>query len=534
MPAERRPKSQSFLYGALILSIATGLVKVIGALFKIPIGRMLGEAGSAHFTVAYNIFATLFVISSAGLPVAVSKMVSEAETAGRRREARAIFSVSAMAFILIGTVGALVLFIGAPAFAGIMHDDEAVQAIRAIAPAVFFVGLICPIRGYHQGKGNMLPTAVSQVIEAMGKLVFGLVLLFATMKAGAALPSQAASAILGVTIGTAMAALYLWFAGRPGKARLPDPKVEAVPSRKKILARLIAIALPITISSSILSLGTLIDTSQILGRLQSAAGFSPQEAHDFYGAYSWAITMFNLPPAFILTLSVSIIPAISAARVRNDKKTVNGTIKSSFRVTALLAMPCAAGFMSLAGPILSMLYSNQPSGVRIAAPLLTTLSLAIPFVCLVSLTNAVLQALGLVSIPVVTMLVGVIAKIACNYFLVGNPQIHINGAPISTAVCYGLISLLNIAVILRVTGAGARMLGVFAKPLLASALMGALTRGVYLFLSGHMSNAVSVLGSIAAGALAYLIMALFLRALPRNDLMLIPKGEKLANFLRIR
>lgn len=534
MPGERKPKSQSFLYGALILSIATAMVKVIGALFKIPIGRMLGEAGSAHFTVAYNIFATLFVISSAGLPVAVSKMVSEAEAAGRKRETRAIFSVSAAAFILIGAIGALVLFAGAPLFAGIMNDNDAAQAIRSIAPAIFFVGLICPIRGYHQGKGNMLPTAVSQVIEALGKLIFGLVLLFIASKAGASLPSQAASAIAGVTIGTALAAIYLWLAGRPGKVRLPDPRTEAAPNRRKILKRLLAIAIPITISSSILSVGTLIDTSQILGRLQSSAGFSEKAAHDYFGAYSWALTLFNLPPSFILTLSVSIIPAIAAAVVRSDRKAVNDTIKSSFRVTALLAMPCAAGLMSLAHPILSMFYSNQPAGVKVASPLLSSLSLAIPFVCLVSLTNAVLQSLGMVSVPVVTMLIGVLAKIVCNYFLVGNPDIHINGAPISTLICYGLISLLNIAAILRVTKAGARVLGVFVKPLAASVLMGFLTRGVYQFISGYAGNLISVFVSIAAGVVSYLILVLFLRALPRGDLMLIPKGEKIANFLRIR
>ncbi len=526
----QKDAKQSFLHGALILAIATGLVKLIGMVYKIPIQNILGQEGSAHFQVAYQIYSVLFALSTAGLPVAISKMVSEAEALGRPQESREVFRVASTLFFVIGVVGSLAMFFGAPVIAVWMNDaGDAVAPIRAIAPAIFFVCIICPFRGYHQGMGNMKPTAMSQIIEVAGKAAFGLLLVHLAVNASFGIDIQASAAILGVSVGTALAAVYMFFVKRPHA-----PEGRQNHSRRGILSTLLKIALPITIGSAVLNITSLIDTSLVLGRLQSAAGFTEQAAKEVYGAYTWAITFFNFPPGFIIPLSISIIPALSAARTNRNQKLVVSTVRSSLRVTSLLVFPAALGMMVLSNPILTMFYGAHPEGVAIGAPLLSTLAIGIIFVSLVSLTSAILQSLGLVSLPVATMAVGALAKIVCNYVLVGNPSININGAPIGTVLCYALISVLNLLFILRVTRSGARTLSVFIKPLIAALGMAFVARGSYFLFIRFTGNTISLLGAILLGCLCYFVLVLLLRALPKSDLMSIPKGENIAKFLRIK
>ena len=578
MPPKASQK-QNFLQGALILSAATALVKVIGALFKIPLSNLIGSEGMGLFTVAYNIYATLFVISTAGLPVAVSKMVSEAGAHRRLKEARAIFRIALLCFVVIGAVGSLFLFFGAPVIAVWMHNPDVEPVVRAIAPAVLFVAVMSAFRGYYQGQGNMLPTAVSQVIEALCKLGIGYVLASMMFNAflaaplsessqarvarmatqiikdaaeqGKVLTTEAATAaatkslagmaaapwaIVGISIGAVLGAVYLLIRFRRQKISPSASVSPIVRPNGELLGKLLRLAIPVTISSSVLSLTNLIDSSLVMGRLQSAAGYTLETAQSAYGAYTYAQTLFNLPPAFILTVSVSIIPALSVALAKKDHKGAHQTISSSLRVTSLLALPAAAGLIALSFPILNLLYysSENAAAVTTAAPLLNTLGFAVPFVCLVSLTNAILQSMGLVSLPILTMLAGGACKIGVNYVLVGNPSVNIGGAPMGTLACYAVIAILNLFFIIRFTRS-ARFLGVFIKPVFASALMGAFAYGVNVLLAGPLGLGarLSVIGAVAASVVFYLLLIFFLKALPKEDLALLPKGEKLAKWLKL-
>ncbi|MDR3206867.1 MAG: polysaccharide biosynthesis protein [Oscillospiraceae bacterium] len=564
------PKKQNFLQGALILSAATALVKIIGALFKIPLSNQIGPEGLAHVTAAYNIYATLFVIATAGLPVAVSKMVSEAVARRRTAEKRAIFRLSLLCFLLIGAVGTVFLFFGARTVAGWMNYPDAYQAVQAIAPAVLFVALMSAFRGYYQGHGNMMPTAVSQVIEALCKLGVGYITAsvmfnafqnaaktpdviakanqmlqealskgedFSLSQAFQALAGQAAApgALIGISVGSVLGALYLFVHYRRRAEKFPLGAAQENRGNRRIFKELLRLSIPVTISASVLNLSNLIDVALVKARLVDASGFSETAAETMYGSYTYAQNLFNLPSAFILTLAVSVIPAIATALAKNDKASANQTIRSSLRVTSLLAMPAAAGLIALAFPLLFLLNgARQPEAVAIAWPLLRTLGFAVPFVCLVSLTNSILQAMGMVSVPILNMLVGGLLKIAINYVLVGNPAVNIAGAPVGTLVCYAVISLLNLIVIARVTRS-VRFLGVFVKPVLASALMGGAAYSVHSILTAGLGfgNSIAVLLTIGVAFVVYLILILALRALPKEDLLLIPKGEKLAKLLKL-
>ena len=532
-------KSQNFLRGAFFLSLATAAVKIIGALYKIPIQRLLGD-GSSTYGVAYNIYATVFVIATAGLPVAISKMVSESRTIGTNDTER-IFSVAFHVFLVIGTIASLFILFFADWIAALMGSEDAVWAIRAIAPSVFLIVFICPYRGYYQGHGNMMPTAISQVIEAVGKLIFGVgltvLVLYALFPENIFLQSEreafgAAAAMLGVSAGILFSAAYLILRSR-GHNLSHSPKKRGGRPRKQILKEMVSIAIPITLSSSILSITTLIDTGMILRLLVSGAGFTAELSKTYHSAYIWATTLYALPSAFVVTIAVSLLPALAAFRVKRDREGLIRTTRSAIRVTSLLGMPAAVGFIVLPGPLLNLLY-GAGNRTDIAAELLQVLGIAVIFVCIVTVTNSILQSIGLVTIPILTMAVGAAAKLLCTYFLVSNPSVHINGAPIGTVICFGLIALLNTIIVMRTTETGIGLLSELGKPLIASAGMGMIALGCFHFFAHFLGEKAGVILAVGAGALAYFIILVLIKGVPKRDVDLLPGGAKIAKLFHIR
>lgn len=525
-------RRNSFVEGAFILIAANLATKVIGAIFKIPLGNMLGADGMGLFYVAYNIYTALFVISTAGLPVAISKMVSEANALGRPAEGRRILSVALTAFSAFGLLATGVLWFGAGAFTRLVGNSGAMLAVRAVAPSLFFVSVMSVIRGYYQGLADMVPTAVSQVLEALGKLVLGYLAAKMLLGAGYGLPVAAAGAIGGVTFGSAVSTLYLVGRHLLGRRGAPKDGVGARVPRRSILKRIILISVPVMVGASVLSLTNLIDMAMVMNRLQDI-GFSEEAANTLYGSYGLAQTLFNLPQTLVVALSVSIIPAVSAYYARRSRELAQRTIHSALRIASLIALPSAAGFLVLAGPILDLIYYSKPEDSATAAPLLAILGAAVFFVAMVSLTNSILQAVGRVHVPVYTMLIGGAVKLAVNYVLVGTPQVNISGAPIGTALCYVTIALLNLAA-LRRAGLPIAYAKVYLRPAIAAGLMGLFTwliRDPVMALAGGRWG---VLPVIALAALFYGLMLLAVRALPLEDVLLLPKGDKIAKILRLR
>ncbi len=513
--------------------LSNAIVKVIGALFSIPITNMIGGEGNGIFTVAYYIYTAMFVISTAGLPVAVSKMVAEANALGKYTEVKRIFRVAIITFSVIGGIGTSVMMIGARWFVERIGNSLAYYAVLAIAPSIFFVAIISAFRGYFQGLSNMVPTAISQVIEAAGKLVFGLLLTYLLIQKGYPLEIVVAGSIGGVTIGTVLSVLYIIIARVRAGSGLPEGAIDssAVRGYGEITKRLIKIAVPITIGSSVLSITNLIDMGVVLNRLQDA-GQTETEANFIYGCYNMAVKMFNMPQALIVALSVSIIPAVAAAYARKDNAKAAGTIMAALRFTGIMALPCAAGLAVLAHPILSLLYYRIPNEVNIAAPLLVLISPAVLLVALVSVTNAILQAMGRVKVPMVTIVIGGAIKLMTNYMLVGTPGIEIYGAPIGTTLCYGTISILNLIIISReIKGISAAKC--FIKPFVAAACMAVFTYFAYIPLGAALGAKIGAVVTIGLSAVVYIVMLIAIKALPREEVLMLPKGEKIARLLHL-
>ena len=550
-PAPKRvaqtQKQNSFFGGAAILAAGILIVKLIGMFYKIPLINIIGEAGAADFNNAYNIYAVLLTVSTAGLPVAVSKLVSEANALNRRNQVRRTFRLALVLFLTLGLISFLVMFFRADALAGMMNDSKAAAGIRALAPAVVCVGCLAALRGYSQGHSNMAPTSVSQIIEALCKLVVGLGLAFWLVKQGKDPDVAAAGAITGVTVGTVVALAYMVLDFLLSRGREDTRGTDRPDSAGSILANILKIAVPITLSSSMVGIVTVIDSSLVQGQLQSALDLTEQASRTLYGNYSGALNIYNLPTSLMAAITASVIPAVSAALARRDRRGAARITGSALRITALLSFPMGVGLFVLGTPIIRLLFPSL--NVEVAGPLLSTLGVATPFVCMVLVCNSVLQAHGFINLPVIVMVLGGIVKIVNNYNLVG--AIGIAGAPVGNILCFGLALVLDLVVITRVIPNRPRLLPIFVKPAIASAIMGGAAWAVYGLLSrvltaeqvneagetirvvSRMGNALGIFLAIAVAGVVYLVLVVAIRAISKDDLALMPKGDKLARLLRL-
>ncbi|MGE4549531.1 MAG: oligosaccharide flippase family protein [Intestinibacillus sp.] len=535
-------KKQNFVEGAFILLLANLLVKVIGALFQIPLKNMIGSDGFPAFglfSMSYRIYMAMLVVSTVGLPAALSKMVAEATTLGREHEVRRIVKVAACVFVPVGAVCSLLLYFGAGTLAGLIQSPDATLAVQAIAPSVLMVAILSVFRGYYQGKSNMVPTAVSQVIESLGKLFVGLGLAFMGMRHGLGAPMVAALTVLGVTVGEVIAALYMIVQGLlRGRHTRSLVLNDAVRSPGTICKNLLMLSIPITISSAVMSVTDLIDVALISTRLQDI-GMSKDLAASVYGVYTgMAVNFFNLPQTLVTALAISALPAIAGANASQNFTRISKTMGTTFRLTMMITLPAGAGFLILAEPVLRLVYHSDTA---LAGPLMQILGLAVPCVAVVAITNATLQALGRADLPLISMFLGALVKLFSDYTLLGNPHIGITGAPVSTTLCYALIALLNLFQIGRLTRALPPLGKTVLRPLASTIGMGAAT--VICFqvctralgaVPGSMADKGITLLSIVVAVAVYVVLLLSLHAIERDDILLMPGGEKIANLLHLK
>lgn len=550
-------KKQTFLQGTAVLAIATVLVKLMGFLFKVPLNNIIGEDGFGYFNTAYDVYNVLLMISTTGLPVAMSRMISQAQTLGNHAQIKRIYRTSLYVFLTIGMVGSLGMLIFCRQLSVMVTTNEnSWAAIAALAPCVLLICLVSAYRGFFQGQSNMTPTSVSQIFEAVTRLVVGLGLAWLVMKltGEAAVRAQgivlasgetaqdygditlaAGGAILGVTLGSLISVVYLHHKFRQSNQILSLGGGTAK-STRSTMKELLSIAVPITLGSAGLQIINLFDTMIYMRRLTGALQWTEKMADSAKGVYNFCQTVFALPCSFIPTITIAVIPAITASLTRKDLAEAKATSESSVRTMALIAMPCAAGLFVMAEPVIRLLCSTYTEDkIQLAATMLAILGLTVIFNSLVLLLNAIMQAHGDVVTPVVNMLIGGIIKIIVNYILVGQPNLNIVGAPIGTFICYISITALDLIAMKRHISARPAIFKNIIRPGLASAIMGAATFMVYRVLSNAISSwKLACLLSLAFAVVLYAVLVVFLRCLTYEDCMLLPKGEKIAKILRIR
>ena len=524
-------KKVSFVQGAAILGIAGLIVKVIGAAFRIPLANTIGLIGTSYYDTAYPYYSWLLVISSSGLPTAISKMVSERVTLGDYRGAHRVFTTAMQILCCIGLLTSILMFFGSDYIARLHMLPEAAYCFKALAPALFFVALMCAYRGYMQGMQQMVPTAISQVVEQVGKLAVGLTLAFMLLDAG---PEYAAmGALIGVTVSELLALLYVMLSYRRRwpkiRARLErSVRREAEP----VAARLMAIALPITIGASISPLASVVDSALII-RILLKLGYAKETAQTAFSLMRTNVaTLTNMPGVLTMALAMSLVPAISAFSAKRDHAGIQDTARLGLKLALIIGLPCAVGLFVLASPILAMLYPNLTEGeLTLAVDLMHTSSIGVIFLSLVQSMTGVIQGMGKPNVPVFNLFIGFVLKVASLLALMNIPQINIQGAAVSTVVCYAFAGIADTIYVIRRAKLRLGLVDVLLKPVLSSGVMGFVVFMIYSFMQEMEHQALPTLAAVAVGVFAYGVMAIYFRFFTREELAYIPGGQRIRKLM---
>lgn len=524
-------KKVSFVQGAAILGIAGLIVKVIGAAFRIPLANTIGLIGTSYYDTAYPYYSWLLVISSSGLPTAISKMVSERVTLGDYRGAHRVFTTAMQILCCIGLLTSILMFFGSDYIARLHMLPEAAYCFKALAPALFFVALMCAYRGYMQGMQQMVPTAISQVVEQVGKLAVGLTLAFMLLDAG---PEYAAmGALIGVTVSELLALIYVMLSYRRRwpkiRARLErSVRREAEP----VAARLMAIALPITIGASISPLASVVDSALII-RILLKLGYAKETAQTAFSLMRTNVaTLTNMPGVLTMALAMSLVPAISAFSAKRDHAGIQDTARLGLKLALIIGLPCAVGLFVLASPILAMLYPNLTEGeLTLAVDLMHTSSIGVIFLSLVQSMTGVIQGMGKPNVPVFNLFIGFVLKVASLLALMNIPQVNIQGAAVSTVVCYAFAGIADTIYVIRRAKLRLGLVDVLLKPVLSSGVMGFVVFMIYSFMQEMEHQVLPTLAAVAVGVFAYGVMAIYFRFFSREELAYIPGGQRIRKLM---
>jgi stage V sporulation protein B len=567
----------SFLHGALILTAAAVIVKIVGALFKIPLNIIIGGDGMGFFSTAYELYMPVYVLSNAGLPVAIARVVAECSASGRYLDARKTLWLANIIFLITGFTGFCIMFFGAGVLVDFIGNPGAYLAVRAMAPTVFFVCLTSAYRGYYEGLQNMYPTALSQVVEVVTKLVLGFGLAMFIYNAGmngfnlngtvfgkayadfdsaqiAVAQYAAAGAILGVSAGALFSALAVFLRHKIIGDKITPEELNApqtVMRKRTLIKKIVTIAIPVALGSIVGQLTGIIDLFSVLNRLGHAAdldfsavigayknadlaGKNIEDLPNFlFGCYKgMAVTLYNLIPTFTVAIGISALPPITVAWTSKNMTALKRNVESVLRVTMLLAIPAGIGLSVLSGRILMLLFGSRPTEAAVAAPLLTVLGIAVVFSSACSPINSMLQAIGHAKLPVKIMVVCAAIKLLINYELVGIPGINIMGAAIGTLVCYVLIMVISLIFLLKITRINPDLKSVFLMPLISGLICAAVAYCCANLFDLFMPARFSVVPAIIAGIIAYFAALVLLRVISEEDLRMLPNGEKLVAFYK--
>ncbi len=526
-------RQRSLVGGISVLGIAGIICKVVGVLFRIPLANIIGGEGLGLFQQVMPSYNLLLAITSAGIPVAISRMVSHYVTIGEPGNARRVFKTALKLLTVLGIATTIILLLFSRLIARWVATPEGYLSYMCIAPSLFFVCVMSAYRGYMQGMRRMMPTAISQLIEQVGKVAVALPLASIGFARGGEANGWllgSAGALLGTSLAECAAMLYMIIQGRFFKAppALPDEKAIA---GRELAKRIVRISIPITLGACIVPLASTID-SAMLKRLMMGTGISAKLAGTHYAVYSGiVITMINVPTSLAMAMSTNLVPSIAAGMARKDRASVARDAGIGLRVAAVVGFPCSIGMSMLAKPIVYLCYGSSGrftfNDLVLAGSLLEFSACTIILFTMVQATSGILQGAGKQKIPMLTLVAGVVCKIILNAILVSNRNISIHGAPIASLVCYTVSMVPNLYYACKYTGCRFSVTDVIIRPLAASAVMGGAVWVVYhaicskeqfLPFMSFSRRALLVVASIAVGAVVYLIAAFLFKAIHTEDL----------------
>ena len=522
-------KKNSFIQGAVILAVSGIIVKLIGAVSRIYLSRLLGGEGIGLYQMAYPIYLLCLSISTAGLPVAISIMVSERNAIHDFLGGQRILKIALSVLTLTGLLFSVGLYFGSSVLIDhhIVRDPRAYWSLIALAPAVFCATISATMRGYFQGLQNMTPTAVSEVIEQFVRVVTMIGLAIILLPKG--LEFGAAGATFGAAPGAAAAILTLgWFYWHDRKHRkmwyMSQDKSIVPDSTWNIMKRLFILAIPVSCANIMIPIVSNIDLFIVPKRLE-VAGFNVEQATTLFGYLTgMATALINMPTIVTSSMSSSLVPGISEASIKKDFDTIRRRARTALRLASVFTLPAAIGLGVIATPISTMLYATPNAG-----PCIAVMSIGIFFLGIQQVTTGILQGLGKTAVPFINLIVSGCVKVAFSWNLTAMPQFGVLGAAFATDTDFAVAAALNLLFLYRYMRFNMDY-GHLVKVAIASAVMGVAVYFSFGAIIGAIhSNTLSALLAICVGVVVYALGILLTKAIKPEDVRTMPKiGPKLA------
>ena len=517
-------RQKSFLENAAILSLGGIVVRTLGAVYRIPLARLIGDEGMGLYQMAYPIYAMLLAVSLTGPPIAVAKMVAERVAQRDYHSAHHIFKLALVLLSIVGLFTTLILLLTAQRFASTLGDARSIYSLLAMVPAIFFVSIMSAFRGYFQGLQEMVPYAMSQVVEQITRVAVALGLGVYLLSTGYVLELVAGGVSLGVTVGSVgglSILLYYYFRNREViLRRVRESSLIHREHTSKLIKEMLDLAIPITIGGLVVSLMLLIDAAVVPRRLQ-VAGFSQVQATALYGQLSgMASPLVNLPQMITVALVASLVPSIAEAVSLKRRQLVQDRSNLALKMAMLWNFPAAVGLSVMATPIAVLLYG--PSAVGVGIPL-AVLGYMVAFLAIQQTTTGILQGLGKAHLPVLSIVVGALVKLVLSYILTAIPALNIRGAATATVVAFVVSSGLNLLALYSTGKVRIDWGSVFLRPAVAAAGMGmAVVHSRGLITGLFVSPTLATLASLGIGGISYGFLAVIVGSIKTSELQDLP------------
>ena len=533
--ANKKIKKQSFMQGILALIFSQVLIKILGLGYKWYLTNKegFGDKGNAIYSAGFSIYALLLTISSTGVPNAVAKLVAENIAKNDFKGAHRVFKIAFGTFAIIGLIGTLLLFLGASYIAEKWLNIKETQiSLIALSPSIFFVSIISVFRGYFNGREDLKATANSQTIEQLFKTVFTIIVVeIIAINSKINTNIMAAGANFATTLATITSFSYLY---RYYKIRKDDISKEIILSKNhknrnalKTVRSILSVSIPMSLSAILTSVNRNIDSMTVKRSLNRF--LSESESLKQYGILSGKVdTLINLPLSFNIAFATALVPAIATAKSKGDIEGASRRISFSVLITILIGLPATIGMMIFADPILQLLFPNAPEGKII----LQISSIAIIFMMIEQTINGALQGLGKITIPAMSLGVGVAIKLVLNIVLVPIPKIGVIGAAIATVICHITACCISYNILRKTIKLQFTFTKIILKPLFASAAMGICSYGSYLLLKGIINQNLITIIAIIIALLVYILSIIILKIFTKEEIFMLPYGRKLYKFIK--
>ncbi|MBQ7506750.1 MAG: polysaccharide biosynthesis protein [Lachnospiraceae bacterium] len=544
MKAKRRtsPQNNNFLMQGSILAVASIVSRVIGLVYRVPMQRIIGDVGMDYYSSAYEVYSILLIISSYSLPTAVSKLVSARMEKGQKKNAfRIVRGAFLFAFVSGGAVAVLVFFGADFLTREVLNTPLAVFSLRVLSPCLLIAAFLGVIRGFFQGLGTMIPSAVSQIIEQIVNAVVSVAAAFLLFGYGERIgrvlgdPEKIGSAYgaVGGTIGTVTGAavglififlIYLMYR-TVLKRQMRRDRSSKEETAGAVASVLILTIVPVLLSSTIYNISSFIDNG-VFKAIALQQGYSTSDISIWWGKYTGKYKLIiNVPIAIASALAASSVPALAASWARGDKERINSQIDSAIRFTMVIALPCTAGIGVLARPILTMLFNDTSD---IAANMLTYGCVAIAFYSLSTLSNGLLQGINRLRLPVINAVIALVLHLGALAIMMYAFHLDIFAVIYANVIYAFLMCVLNQIGLWKAVHYRMNVMKAILKPALAAAIMGAGVFGLYKLFEPVLANTISTILSILLGCILYLFLLLLFRSITKAELERFPGGKRVA------